>query len=476
VKAGEPAAGAGRQRRWGHPRGVQPTSHQQLLSGKVDSRRDGLGRLAVLDDGLLLQVLELLPHGTLGCLAVASRALYCFANHEDLWKALVIEGSPGGFTYRSTWKETFLAQAIPGWAGSGSEPLAVAGIYSDLLYQTWFLGQIAIDSEWLQADTIDRRDGLSLEQFRAEYERPNRPVVLTGAAAGWPAISKWSDDYLRQAFGDSAVLAGEYEMTFDQYCQYAGTTVDEMPLYLFDKDFVKKAPALESDFSVPEYFAEDLFSVLGEDGRPDYRWLIVGPEKSGSTFHKDPNSTSAWNAVVRGSKKWIMYPPNVPPPGVHASKSGADVVTAVSLMEWFVNYYKGGSDDGAVEGVVGPGDVIFVPRGWWHCAINLEPTVAVTQNYVSGANLPHVLRFLASTGREALVSGCALGAELHERFVGALAAVAPAALAEAEAAEAAYQARLAANSRLAALFSDGGGGKPESAASAFSFGFSKPAA
>lgn len=51
----------------------------------------GLGRLAVLDDGLLLQILELLPHRTLGCLAVASRALYCFANHEDLWKALVIE-------------------------------------------------------------------------------------------------------------------------------------------------------------------------------------------------------------------------------------------------------------------------------------------------------------------------------------------------------------------------------------------------
>lgn len=37
---------------------------------------------------------------------------------------------------------------------------------------------------------------------------------------------------------------------------------------------------------VPEYFAEDLFSLLGENGRPDYRWIIMGPEKSGSTFHK----------------------------------------------------------------------------------------------------------------------------------------------------------------------------------------------
>ena len=66
---------------------------------------------------------------------------------------------------------------------------------------------------------------------------------------------------------------------------------------------------------VPEHFEADLFSVLGEDSRPDYRWLIMGPERSGSTFHKDPNATSAWNAVVRGSKKWILFPPHITPPG-----------------------------------------------------------------------------------------------------------------------------------------------------------------
>lgn len=29
------------------------------------------------------------------------------------------------------------------------------------------------------------------------------------------------------------------------------------------------------EVQVPDYFAEDLFSVLGEDKRPDYRWLIM---------------------------------------------------------------------------------------------------------------------------------------------------------------------------------------------------------
>ena len=70
-----------------------------------------------------------------------------------------------------------------------------------------------------------------------------------------------------------------------------------------------------SVMQVPKYFDEDLFSVLGDEGRPDFRWLIMGPPRSGSTFHKDPNATSAWNAVVTGSKKWIMYPPHALPPG-----------------------------------------------------------------------------------------------------------------------------------------------------------------
>lgn len=43
---------------------------------------------------------------------------------------------------------------------------------------------------------------------------------------------------------------------------------------------------------IPECFGEDLFAVLG-DKRPDDKWLIVGPARSGSTYHKDPNATSA---------------------------------------------------------------------------------------------------------------------------------------------------------------------------------------
>merc|ERR1712048_669771 len=166
----------------------------------------------------------------------------------------------------------------------------------------------------------------------------------------------------------------------------------------------------------------DLFNLLGEATRPAFRWLLIGNRRSASKWHVDPNKTSAWNAVVRGRKWWILLPPGCPPPGVHPSKDGAEVTQPVSLVEWFMNFYKelrkraeeNPSWD-LKEGVCGPGDVVFVPCGWWHCVINLEDdTIAVTQNYASETHVHSIRRFLHE--KRCQVSGTHEKTTLAERF------------------------------------------------------------
>eukprot|EP00798_Chlamydomonas_sp_ICE-L_P015934 gene15934-22066_t len=79
-----------------------------------------------------------------------------------------------------------------------------------------------------------------------------------------------------------------------------------------------------------------------------------------------------------------------------------------------------------IECIVRAGEAIFVPSGWWHMAINLEDSLAVTQNFASSTNLPQVLEFLQTRNVE-LVSGCSIEDRegLHDRFVAALKAERP---------------------------------------------------
>jgi len=215
--------------------------------------------------------------------------------------------------------------------------------------------------------------------------------------------------------------------SYFQYCNSTAARLDEAPLYLFDRSFAQQTPDLHQDYfsalqqscpylsSTHSSHGHDLFRLLGDDDRrPDYKWIIVGPQRSGSNFHIDPNATHAWNAPIRGRKFWILYPPGVTPPGVIPSVSGDEVTMPISVGEWFLSFWSHhvrqrfhpDKSKRPLECIVSPGELIFVPHGWWHLVYNLDEgiSIALTHNYVSSTNLSTVLRFLSRKPTQ--ISGC----------------------------------------------------------------------
>jgi hypothetical protein len=91
---------------------------------------------------------------------------------------------------------------------------------------------------------------------------------------------------------------------------------DESPLYIFDSTFADREPSLGAGYKPPEFFPEDLMASMDKRLRPNYRWIVAGPARSGASWHVDPYGTSAWNALLQGRKRWALYPPHVIPPGI----------------------------------------------------------------------------------------------------------------------------------------------------------------
>ncbi|KAG2679855.1 hypothetical protein I3760_11G071300 [Carya illinoinensis] len=406
-----------------HTHGVQPLGNLYLHPGCINSRNTGLGNLHTLTDELVLDILGLLDGTHLGVLATVSKSFYVFTNHEPLWRNLVLENLNGGFFYNESWKSTYIAASYPSFKVSDIcvSHLRVRDFYSDYLFQSWLCANLEMKPEWLERDNIIRRKGISAEEFVLNFEEPNKPILLEGCLDDWVAPKKWDRDYLVRLCGDVQFAVGPVEMKLEEYFQYSDQTREERPLYLFDPKFAEKVPKLGSEYKVPLYFGEDLFNVLGND-RPDYRWIIIGPAGSGSSFHIDPNSTSAWNAVIKGSKKWVLFPPDVVPPGVHPSPDGAEVACPVSIIEWFMNFYGATKTwkKKPIECICRAGEVIFVPNGWWHLVINLEESIAITQNYVSRRNLLNVLDFLKRPNANTLVSGTRDRVNLYDKFKNAI--------------------------------------------------------
>jgi hypothetical protein len=65
--------------------------------------------------------------------------------------------------------------------------------------------------------------------------------------------------------------------------------------------------------------------------------------------------------------------------------------SSICYMQWWLDIYPHLAEhEKPLECTQLPGQTIFVPSGWWHCVLNLETTVAVTQNFVKQSNFEYV--------------------------------------------------------------------------------------
>ena len=258
---------------------------------------------------------------------------------------------------------------------------------------------------------------LSAAQFEEEFVRRRRPAMLHGVPeqGHWRALARWgSVDAMCEHYGGMPLRVWEVpsvsgmgkgmpvELPLRHYAEYAREATADSPYYVFQKQFDARHDALRADYAVPPFFADDVYDTTPKIRAqfPLYRYFVVGGPRTGSNMHTDPHFTAAWNALLCGRKRWVLFPPEC---------TTAELGMAVLERQvreppgyWWRDVYpelvaSGRAERlGMVEAVQYPGDTIYVPQGWHHCVLNLEWTVAVTQNLLMPAMLPAVWPQLAA--------------------------------------------------------------------------------
>ena len=213
----------------------------------------------------------------------------------------------------------------------------------------------------------------SVEEFRREFLVPGIPAILTGVTADWPA-AQWSVEHFETVMGDVKLAV--------QKRPDGNGTPGERTDSLSMREYVRLITSDRPDRKhfyyttsrvVPE-FARDLGSIpyaLGDNRSPSL--FFMGCE-SFTRLHYHPEG-DAFTCQFIGSKRFVLYPPDqsrflyvVPlsptSRALDPEKADRDLYPAFSKAR-------------AIECVLQPGEVMFIPIHWWHVVYGSEFNVSV---------------------------------------------------------------------------------------------------
>lgn len=293
--------------------------------------------------------------------------------HEHLVKVLQKEG----FSGEVAWQEINAAKDHPYLAAGHS-------FVQKLKKRDWVLHSLSMLQEMSpNFGTVETRHQLSRDEFFERYYYANRPVVITGMLDDWKALTAWTPEYLKSRFGHHTVEVQsgrnsdpEYEinsaqhkkqMRFSEYVDLVNSGVETNDFYMTAnntgingqvlKDLWQDVPVIE------EYLRRD-------EANPGFFWY--GPKGIVTPLHHD--LTNNFMAQVQGRKLVRMIPPCRLP----YLYNHRHCYSQVNLNQVDYERYPDFQHVKTIDVVLEPGQILFLPLGYWHHVSGLDISITMT--------------------------------------------------------------------------------------------------
>lgn len=232
------------------------------------------------------------------------------------------------------------------------------------------------------APELERRSGLTKEEFEREYRFQGRPVVLEGYAADWPSVRDWTFRNLAERCADVPVVVDSYssaaarKSTFGAFVtrleESAGSGAD--PLYLQEWYYQTTAPELAADMPELDIARYDFRRELYGEAASTNHQLWIGQRGGITRLHQDAYSVDVMHAQIVGEKLWYVMGPDaelLPGPGGEARLDELCASPKTRLMRF----------------VLRPGDVLYLPALWFHRIELLSDSIGLGRKCLDKANL-----------------------------------------------------------------------------------------
>jgi hypothetical protein len=267
--------------------------------------------------------------------------------------------------------------------------IEIARQYSEKLLRRDWLLSILHKSQRLSscAHSVERRANLASDEFLEHYYSANRPVILTELLKNWTALGKWDPKYLKDNLGHHIVevqagrgsdpvyeqnhIALKKKLPFGEYIDLITSLRESNDYYMTANNAESNGVIMETLLGdiqpFPEYLTADLAD--GENGKA-YLWF--GPAGTITPLHHDMSNVLF--AQVRGRKRFLLYSPLQMPYMYHYRNYFSQVDPENVDRDRFPLFRKAKP----IEITVAPGEVLFIPIGWWHHVRALDLSISIS--------------------------------------------------------------------------------------------------
>jgi hypothetical protein len=231
---------------------------------------------------------------------------------------------------------------------------------------------------------LDKREHLSPVEFKQQFQMKKTPVIISNAL-DCAAIKKWDIHYFKEKYTDKVVNLDLYSIDQFQWENQELKLPNALDLICNNSDKNKKHYLMQK--SIPEEFPEILPDIqLPKYADPQTNYFInlwIGESGIISQAHYDCSDNFLTQIV--GRKRVRLFPPSeshkmypyeidsdylVDKSAAHISKiQDTDLVNS----EKFPHF----NNVTCFEGIISPGDLLFIPAGWWHEVKSLDLSMSV---------------------------------------------------------------------------------------------------